>query len=117
MRMGSGGLKLLGMSVALIQIFDAIVHIATNQIEPIRIASNVIMIAWVAGLWAGWLKGQSRRISLGAIGIYLLFNLIFLAQHGLTNPNQGDALRTALFLFVGLTVLISLWVTAQVDDR
>lgn len=97
--------KWLGIVVILIQLIDIIIHVATAQIEPIRITSNVVVMGWVLAYLAGWLRG--RTILFGAIGIYLLFNLIFLAQNGLTNPEQGGSLRVVLFLLVGLTTGLS----------
>lgn len=110
-------LQWLGISIILIQIFDAVIHIATDQLEPIRITSNLIIMAWLVAMLAGWLGGRLRQLSFGTIGIYLLLNLIFLAQHGLTNPEQGGALRTMLFLLVGGTVALSTWLTMRNRDR
>lgn len=104
----SNGTKWLGIIIILIQLFDAIIHIATDQLEPIRVISNVVVIAWVVAILAGWLGERLRQISFGAIGAYLALNLIFLAQYGLTNPEQDGALRTMLFLLVGLTVVLSM---------
>jgi hypothetical protein len=34
--------------------------------------------------------------------MYLLLNLVFLALEGVTNPEQGGALRVTLFVFVAV---------------
>ena len=54
------------------------------------------------------MPGKFLQIAdLAAIGVYLLLNFKFLAQDGLTNPEQGGVLRTTLFLLVLLTVALS----------
>ena len=52
-------------------------------------------------------KTKFLQISIGSIGLYLILNLIFLAQEGLTNPAQGGNLRITLFLLVFLTATLS----------
>ena len=103
----SNSSKWFGFAIILVQLFDAAIHIATDQFEPIRITANVIIIVWIIATLTGWIKERFRSYSLAAIGVYLLLNLIFLAQNGLTNPEQGGALRTTLFLLVFLTVALS----------
>ena len=98
---------LVGFAIVLVQLFDIVIHVATDQAEPIRITANVIIMVWVAAALMGWLKERFRSVSLAAVGAYLVLNLIFLAQNGLTNPEQGGALRTTLFLLVILTVALS----------
>ena len=99
--------KWFGFAIVLVQLFDAVIHIATDQLEPIRITANIVIIVWIVAALTGWIKERLRGFSLAAIGVYLLLNLIFLAQNGLTNPEQGGALRTTLFLLVILTVALS----------
>ncbi len=99
--------KWFGFALILVQLFDAVIHIATDQLEPIRITANVIIIVWIIAALTGWIQDRFRSSSLAAIGVYLLLNLVFLAQNGLTNPEQGGALRTTLFLLVFLTVALS----------
>ena len=103
----SNGLRLLGVGIILIQLFDIIIHVSTDQVEPIRITSNIVIIVWTIVALAGWLKARFRYVSIAAIGTYFVLNIIFLAQNGLTNPEQGGALRTTLFLLVLLTIALS----------
>lgn len=105
--------KWLGVVIILIQLFDIIIHVSGNQAEPIRIASNVVIIVWIVSTLAGWLKERFRHISIAAIGTYLILNLVFLAQNGLTNPEQGGALRVMLFVLVFLTVTVSALFTSR----
>ena len=104
-------LSVLGIGIALIQLFDIIIHVATNQIEPIRISSNIIILLWLAVVASGKINTKFLPTAVGSIGAYLLLNLIFLALEGVTNPNQGGELRVTLFLLVFLTVILSSWLT------
>ena len=106
----------INVALILIQLFDIIIHIATNQVEPIRITSNVVIIVWVVALWMGWLTAQIRNSVFVAAGIYLLLNLIFLAQNGLTNSEQGDAPRTVLFLLLIVTMVLSGFIITRVPE-
>jgi hypothetical protein len=102
------GKKITRFSIAMIsiQILDIIVHIATNQIEPLRIASNIIIIIaavlWIIAVvhvvkfWAGFASGL----------VYLVLNGIFLAEFGLINPSSGS-IRVPLFLFVLSTIIVN----------
>jgi hypothetical protein len=95
---------LLVISIALIQIFDIIIHAATNQIEIIRVTSNLIILLWL-GISASGKFNQ--KLSLVSVAFYLILNIIFLAQNGLTNPQQDNELRIMLFVLVFSTVLFS----------
>jgi len=95
---------LLVISIALIQIFDIIIHAATNQIEIIRVASNLIILLWL-GISASGKFNQ--KFSLAPVAFYLILNIIFLTQNGLTNPQQGGELRIMLLVLVISTVLFS----------
>lgn len=41
-------MKVLGIGIALVQIFDVIIHAASDQLEPLRVSSNVIILVWLA---------------------------------------------------------------------
>ncbi|HCK65418.1 MAG TPA: hypothetical protein DHW49_04075 [Anaerolineae bacterium] len=94
----------LVITISLIQIFDILIHAGTNQIEIIRILSNVIILLWLAISASGKLN---LKFSLVPLAFYLFLNIIFLAQNGLTNPQQGGELRIILFVLVISTVLFS----------
>lgn len=95
---------LLVITITFIQIFDIIIHTVTNQIEIIRVLSNVIILLWLAISASGKFN---QKFSLLPVAFYLLLNIIFLTQNGLTNPQQGDELRGMLFVLVISTVLFS----------
>ncbi len=101
----------LGLAIALVQLFDIAIHVATNQVEPLRILSNIIILLWVAAGVLGWLKARFRPTAVAAVSAYLLLNLIFLALEGVTNEAQGGDLRVMLFVLISLTVgLSAVWI-------
>lgn len=89
--------------ITLVQVFDIIVHVTLNQIEPIRLVANVVLlIALLAtrlfsSIKATWFLGLSG-------GIYLMLNGIFVLQNGLTNPTSGEP-RVVLIVIVLATAL------------
>lgn len=96
----------LQIGIVLIQLFDIVIHVATNQAEPIRIASNLIVVFAVILLASGRFNTRLRLITASAIGGYLALNLIFLALAGITNPEQGGTLRIMLFVLIGATLVL-----------
>jgi hypothetical protein len=92
----------LNLAIIALQLFDAAIHVATAQAEPIRILSNLVMVTWVALSWKkskswGWL----------ALLAYLGLNSWFLLQEGLTNPNQNNEPRILLLLLVAASSVLS----------
>lgn len=108
----SNNTKIIGVVIIFVQLFDIVIHAATDQLELLRVASNLIILVWVLLILAGKLSAQIKRATLGSLGVYLGFNLIFLVLEGFTNPNT-DAPRTILFLLVVLTTAFSLGIFAQ----
>lgn len=102
------------IALVIVQLFDIAVHIATDQVEPIRIASNVVLAAWA--LWAVFAQ-LSRPIGWIVIAVFLGLNALFLAQNGLTNPDMGDAPRTPLFVLVGLSALLAMVINTQKREK
>ncbi|MEO1677286.1 MAG: hypothetical protein AAFU80_03915 [Pseudomonadota bacterium] len=92
--------------LALVQGLDVFVHVVTGQIEPIRIASNLILIVGAGA--AVLVPTRSGVLLLLAGTIYLVLNGAFVAQHGLINPTTG-ALRAPLFGFVVASLLLATW--------
>lgn len=100
-----------------LQFFDAVIHLATDQLEPLRITANGAIILWSTAVWIGSLKDQHRPTALAALGTYLILNAIFLTQHGLTNPEQGNSPRTLLFLLLTGTSMLVGWIIWQMGYR
>ncbi|QYK50312.1 MAG: hypothetical protein KF701_07910 [Anaerolineales bacterium] len=98
-------IRTLGIVLVLVQLADVALHVATGQFEPMRVVASLLLAVWAlsagkASLAAGW----------GALAVYLGLNALFLLQNGVTNPEQGGALRITLFVLVlistALTILI-----------
>ena len=107
----------LSIAIALVQVFDIVIHVATDQVEPIRITSNIIIFVWLAMMSSGKFEAQNRLMALGAIGAYLVLNLIFLALEGVTNSENGE-FRTMLFILLTLTIGLSALMTyLQENDK
>lgn len=102
-----GLLKGLGIGNVAVQLFDIAIHAATAQLEPLRVASNLIILAWVFLIISGRLSEKIRSVTIGSVGAYLGLNIIFLILEGVTNPNTG-AVRGMLFLLVILTTTLSI---------
>ena len=98
-------LNILAIGIALIQIFDILIHAATDQLEFLRVTSNIVILLWLAFVFFG---KANTNTAIGAVGLYLLLNIIFLAREGLTNPQQGGELRVMLFILVILTTVLSI---------
>lgn len=97
-----------GLAIALVavQMIDVIIHAATNQLEPIRVLSNMLIILWLALAVSGRFAARFQQTAVGFVGVYILLNAYFLVTQGLTNPTSGQP-RTALLVLVALTVAIS----------
>jgi hypothetical protein len=109
-------LKALSVVITIVQLFDIFIHATTDQLEPLRVTSNLIILAWIFVLLSGKLGEKIKSITLGSIGAYLGLNIIFLALEGLSNPNTG-APRGMLFLLVIISTALSVGVFAQLKKN
>jgi hypothetical protein len=100
-------LKLFGIALILVQLLDIIIHAATNQLEPLRVSSNIIIVVWLLVVAMRNVKLNTLQVAAFAIGAYLVLNVVFLALEGITNEAQGGSLRVALFILVSVTLLLS----------
>lgn len=97
----------LGICIALIQLIDIAIHVATDQAEAIRIVSNGLILSGLVLVALLKAPRYSSFILAGASAVYLALNIIFVIQHGLTNLEQGGQPRAALILLVVLTLILS----------
>ena len=91
-------MRLILIFLLLLQVIDIAIHLATNQVEAVRVTSNLCIAAGalVGTLVAG---GVARLLMvLGGLA-YAALNLLFLVQHGVINP-ANDAIRVPMFAFV-----------------
>jgi hypothetical protein len=101
-------MKWLGAAVAAVQVVDLLLHAAAGQLEPLRVASNAVILLWVGALALGGRAANARLIGGVALAAYVVLNGVFLALAGFTNPAQGNAPRVALLVLVALTTVLSL---------
>lgn len=98
-------LMALGSIIIVIQLFDIAVHILTNQVEPIRIISNVIIMALILSNVFS-IKPLNQTIAYVAVVAYFILNIIFVIRDSIWTEN-GD-LRIVFFLLVISTLLLSI---------
>ena len=70
-------LKILGLGIALLQLFDIFIHAATDQLEILRVTSNIIVLVWLAIAAAGKFNGKFLQIAMGSVSAYLVLNITF----------------------------------------
>ena len=93
-----------------IQVLDVMVHVAADQMEPIRITSNLVIIVGAVG---AYLSGRLNVLLSVLSGItYLVLNAVFIAQAGLANPQTG-ALRLPLFVFMAASLAVLIWLSRR----
>lgn len=96
----TGRVRLLTALVIAVQLFDFAIHAATNQLEPLRVTANLIVLV-LLGLAIAGQVALTWQIGGAAMTGYLLLNILFLILNGMLN---NGAPRTLLFLLVALTV-------------
>lgn len=102
--------------IALVQVIDILIHVGNDMIEPIRILSNVFILVWLGIVLSGRFNQIPWRVASGFVGVYLLLNVVFVATEGFINPANGQ-FRTVLFVLVGVTVVLSVWLTCRISNR
>ncbi|WP_395639042.1 hypothetical protein [Pseudolysinimonas sp.] len=74
--------RVLTVILLLVNVGDAVLHVAIDQVEPLRIAGNVVVI--VAGLGMLAVKALRRpAVPLVAAGANLVLNLVFIVTSGI----------------------------------
>ena len=109
-------LQWLAAVISLVQVFDIVIHVASDMIEPIRITANVFIFVWIGIVGSGRLNHIPWRVTRGFVGVYFLLNAVFVATEGFINPANGQ-FRTVLFVLVGVTVTLSVWLTNKIANR
>ncbi len=88
-------------------VFDALVHVAVDMVEPLRIMGNVVGVAAAATVWAA-LRHRPKPaavVSGLAAGAILGLNVAWLMTDG--------ALRVPSFVFITVAVGLFVWATWQ----
>lgn len=107
----------LPAAIALVQLFDIVIHAVSGMIEPIRVIANVVLLIWLGIVVSGRLNHMAWRVATGSVGVYLLLNAVFLATAGFTNPDDGGQFRTVLVVLVGMSVALAAWLTITTANR
>ena len=83
----------LSIPIDLVQVFDIVIHVATGRVEPLRIASNAVVLAWATVILSGRPTAGFVGITVGSIGGSLALNGLFLAREGLTSSSSNAISR------------------------
>ena len=90
--------------LGLITVFDIVIHVATDQVEPLRIAGNIIVLVSVFGVL---LLRRLRRVwvAVAAGGWNLVLYLIHISQNGIGALGIAlIAVTTVLWLVLAILV-------------
>jgi len=97
----------LCVALIILQILDIAVHVATDQVEVVRIISSVAIILWAVAILGQTLASvqiPSRALMALCVVVLLInlvLNIVFLVQEGPMNEGRP---RIPLFLFVLITL-------------
>jgi hypothetical protein len=82
-------------------IFDVVVHVAVDLVEPWRVAGNIVAIVAVVVVLAGAARAVASQLLVGAAGLVVVVNAIDSALDGWIAPS---------FIFIGVSLaLLLLW--------
>lgn len=87
-----------------IQLFDILIHIAVDRIEPLRIASNIVIILWVILLLKFSVESK-RWISYVVVDSYGLLNVWFIISDRVFTYFTGQELGVMFALIVSTLTL------------
>ena len=100
-------MKLALIALVIVNVFDIVIHVATDQVEPLRITGNVIIL--ISSLVLLTVPGSRRAwVPLLAGALSLALNLVFVANEGLGRAG---------WILVGTTTLLSIVVGVQLARR
>ncbi len=96
-------MRILTGLLAAVTIFDIVIHVVADQVEPLRITGNVLVLTAAPSLLT---VPEPRRagIAFGAGGGNLAVNLVFIARHGIGTLGWF-LVGTTTVLCVGLALL------------
>ena len=104
------------MGVLFIQAVDVFIHVASGQIETLRISASVMLVigAWMILASPGGAKG----VGIANGFAFVLLNGVFLSVSGVSNPETGG-FRIPLFVLMSASLLTFAYHVrlAHVSDR
>lgn len=88
--------------VLFIQAVDVFIHVASGQVETLRISASIMLVigAWMILASPGGAKG----VGIANGFAFLVLNGVFLSVSGVSNPETGS-LRIPLFVLVSLSLM------------
>ena len=94
-----------------IQLFDILIHVAVDRIEPLRIAGNIVIILWVILLITSSVESR-RWISYVVISLYGTLNIWFIISDRVFTYFTGQELGVMFALIVS-TLILSLFMIGK----
>ena len=83
----------------LLNIFDIVLHVATNQPEVLRITSNILIIT-ASGV--ALQRQRSKLVLIIGLSSYLILNGIFIALNGIGTAGMAFIALTTAFTILSL---------------
>ena len=96
--------RLLTVAVALLNVGDIVLHVAIDQVEPLRVTGNIVVILAAIGILAfGALRRPATPIAAAVVNLAL--NLVFIAIFGIGGLGAAlIALTTILLITTAVRV-------------
>ena len=96
--------RLLTVAVALLNVGDIVLHVAIDQVEPLRVTGNIVVILAAIGVLAfGALRRPATPIAAAVVNLAL--NLVFIAIFGIGGLGAAlIALTTILLITTAVRV-------------
>ena len=95
-------LQLLSILLIVLNLFDIVVHVRADMVEPLRVTGNIVAIAATLIVLLGVAKVVAPQILGGSAAAVFILNTFHSFQHGFGPP---------MLVFVGATLfmLLRLW--------
>lgn len=96
--------RALTIAVLVVNVFDIALHVAIDDVEPLRIAGNVVVLL-AAILMLTMSRARQALVPLIAGSVSLALNLVFIATEGI-GPLGGVLVATTSLLLAGATLAL-----------
>lgn len=106
-------IRTVAIAIVLLQLVDVAIHMATSQFEIVRVIASAFLGGWAFAVLFLDFKETGYTLGRRALVIYLVLNLFFVFENGITNPQLGGQLR---ILLIGL-VLASAYLASMLLKR
>jgi hypothetical protein len=101
-------MNMLSLVIILLQLFDILIHLLTNQFELIRVQANIIILLWVFYINIKTNSASLKLITTLTISIYLILNFLFIFEYGIINPYDNSIRIVLMILIVSTSILVFL---------